>query len=70
MLKITLQINNNTICELTAVRQEELKDEDKVYTYLLGDGQIIKHKYSEGAFELAKKILSKAKVENLNEEKL
>ena len=62
MLKITLQINNNTICELTAVRQEELTDENKVYTYLLNDGQMVKHKYSDGVFELAKEILNKIQI--------
>lgn len=62
MLKITLHINQDKICEITATRQEELKNKESIYTYLLNTGELVKHKYSDGVFELVKRIFNKVKI--------
>lgn len=57
MLTVKIEINGRTIYERDAINQARSDAEGKTI-YLLDNGQRIRHRRSDGAIELAKKLLS------------
>jgi hypothetical protein len=62
MLEISLNINREPVGYFEVVRMEELKPPKTIYHYKVEHngklvGKIIKHRYSDGAITLARKVL-------------
>jgi hypothetical protein len=56
-LIVDIRINNKLISTHHAIRLQEFKGEDAVHLYETNNGDIIEHKFSDGAVVLATKIL-------------
>lgn len=65
MLSVTICINNQPIFTRTAVRKARLHKRadkpDDLHNYLVDDGSMIQHHFSDGAVVLAKKLLDTIK---------
>ena len=65
MITINIVINSNTIYSRTAVNVTEIDDhpitDNSMCLYEVDSGQIIKHRFGDGAIVLAKKMLDTIK---------
>lgn len=58
-LIVKIFVNRTEIQQYHARRLEEFKGNDATHNYVTTSGDIIEHKYSDGAGELAIKLLNK-----------
>lgn len=60
MFYLEIKINDKLIIKKSAGRLEMMSGVDKEHSYLTDQSRIIKHKYSDGAIGLARKLLNEA----------
>ena len=61
MITVIVYINGTPIITRSARRREPFKGRDDTYSYTVDDGRVVKHKYSDGAAELSRKLLKGVK---------
>jgi hypothetical protein len=61
MLTVEISVNGQHIAKYHAVRIEGGTDLDDINTYKMDTGDIIKHRYGDGAEALAEKMMAVAK---------
>jgi len=61
MLIVEIYVNNTFIARETAQRIKGGMRPDDINTYMLSDGETIKHRYGDGAARLAEKMMKKLK---------